>query len=156
MAVSDPTITMNAGRAISRGKPVAALLFAALIGYAAVSPVAAAEGAGDSGLLFWAVNEGGARIYRPDAAACSRIGGLSAQYAEALSTKYQVPAYQLKVVEVRPPQGEIGCRLVIDMPGGARECQIGSVIRTFGGSFLAHTYAQDADGSVRYIAGACR
>ncbi len=154
MAASDPTITTKAGRAILRRWPAAALLFAALIGYAALCPVAAADA--DSGLLFWAVNEGGARIYRPDAAACSRIGGLSAQYAEALSTKYQVPAYQLKIAEVRLPQGASGCLLVIDMPAGARECQIGSVMKTFGGSFLAHTYAQDADGSVRYVAGACR
>jgi hypothetical protein len=122
-------------------------------------PAAAADGTGaaaDNSLQFWAVNEGGARIYRPDAAACSRIGGLSAQYADALSSKYHVPAYQLKILEVRPPEGAAGCLLVVDMPAGPRECQIGSVMRTFGGSFLAHTYAQDADGSVRYVAGACR
>ncbi len=110
----------------------------------------------DGGLYFWAVNEGGARIYRPDLQACLRIRGLSAQYADAISGKFQVPAYTLKIVEVRPPEGNTECRLVIDTPAGARECRLGSVMKTFGGSFLAHTYAQDADGSVRYVAGDCR
>ncbi len=133
--------------------PAATLLFALLAGHTAT---AVADAAGDSGLHFWAVNEGGARIYRPDAAACSRIRGLSAQYADAVSSKYQVPAYTLKIIEVRPPQGTSACLLLIDTPAGAHECELGSVLKTFGGSFLAHTYAQDADGSVRYVAGACR
>ncbi len=111
---------------------------------------------GDGDLHFWAVNEGGARIYRPDAPACSRIRGLSAQYADAISSKYRVPAYTLKIVEVRPPHGSAACRLLIDTSAGMRECRLGSVIKTFGGSFLAHTYAQDADGSVRYVAGDCQ
>lgn len=132
-------------------RPLLALLAAPLL----ACPAAAGADA-DADLQFWAVNEGGARIYRPDAASCPRVRGLSAQYADALSSKYQVPAYTLKIVEVRPPQGASGCELVIETPGGLRECQLGSVMRTFGGSYLAHTYAQDADGSVRYVAGACR
>lgn len=112
--------------------------------------------AGDESLHFWAVNEGGARIYRPDAAACSRIRGLSAQYADAISDKYKVPAYTLKIVSVRPPEASVGCELVVDTPDGPKACRLGSVIKTFGGSYLAHTYTQIDDGSVRYVAAECR
>jgi hypothetical protein len=116
----------------------------------------ATDAAGDQHLHFWAVNEGGARIYKPDAAACARIRGLSAQYAEAISVKYRVPAYTLKLMTVLPPDGLAGCELLVDTPDGAKQCRLGSVIKTFGGSYLAHTYAQADDGSVRYVAGACR
>ncbi len=140
--------------------PVVALLLALLTAASAIVPNAAvaavADGTTDAGLQFWAVNEGGARIYQPDLAACSRIRGMSAQYADALSTRFQVLTYTLKIAEVRPPQGSAGCLLVIDTPSGQHECEVGSVIRTFGGSYLAHTYAQDANGSVRYVAGVCR
>ena len=114
------------------------------------------EAAADGNLHFWAVNEGGARIYRPDAVACLRIRGLSAQYADAISGRYQVPAYTLKIAGVRPPEGGAGCMVILDMPDGPRECRLGSVMKTFGGSYLAHTYAQESDGSVRYVAGDCR
>lgn len=110
----------------------------------------------DKALHFWAVNEGGARIYRPDASACARIRGFSAQYAEAVSARYQVPAYTLKLAAVLAPEGTQPCRVQIDAPSGAYECQLGSVMRTFGGSYLAHTYAQRDDGSVHYVTAACR
>lgn len=116
----------------------------------------AAEAAGDEALHFWAVNEGGARIYRPDAAACSRIRGLSAQFADAISNKYKVPAYTLKIVAVRLPEASAGCELLVEMPDGPKVCQLGSVIKTFGGGYMAHTYARGDDGSVRYVAGDCR
>ncbi len=116
----------------------------------------ATDSAGDGSLHFWAVNEGGARIYRPDAGACVRIRGLSAQYADAISGRYQIPAYTLKILAVRPPEGSAGCVVLLDTPDGTRECRLGSVMRTFGGSYLAHTYAQEPDGSVRYVAGDCR
>ncbi len=117
------------------------------------SPATGASG--DQQLHFWAVNEGGARIYRPDAAACSRIRGLSAQYADAISDKYKVPAYTLKIVAVQPPEGPAGCELLVDTPEGPKACRLGSVIKTFGGNYLAHTYAQADDGSVRYVAADC-
>lgn len=119
-------------------------------------PAPAADATGDDSLFFWAVNEGGARIYRPDRGACARIQGMSAHYADAISGKYQVPAYSLAIVGLRLPENEAGCLLVIDTPTGTRECQLGSVMQTFGGSMLAHTYAQAKDGSVHYVAGACR
>lgn len=147
------------------GLVAAGLLLAALAGLASDDAIAqsqalqnspATDAAGDGQLHFWAVNEGGARIYRPDAGACARVGGLSAQYADAISGRYRVPAYTLKVVSVRPPDGQSGCVVVLDTPEGTRECRLGSVMKTFGGSYLAHTYAQEADGSVRYVAGDCR
>ncbi len=155
---ADATYSLNSRHHDSRSRrPVVALLVVLLSAASAIVPHAAvADGTADAGLQFWAVNEGGARIYQPDVVACSRIRGLSAQYADALSTKYQVPAYTLKIAEVRPPQGAAGCLLVIDIPSGQHECQVGSVMRTFGGSYLAHTYSQDANGSVRYVAGVCR
>lgn len=138
-----------------------ALLSAILAGFTAAEVAAQTaaspdSAAADSGLQFWAVNEGGARIYRPDAAACSRIGGLSAHYAEAISVKFQVPAYTLKIAGIKLSEGKTGCVLQVDTPAGIRECQLGSVMRTFGGSYLAHTYAQRDDGSVHYVAAACR
>lgn len=145
------------------GLRAAALLLAVLAGFAGRNAEAQAqqqspgtEATGDGSLYFWAVNEGGARIYRPDAGACSRIRGLSAQYADAISGRYHVPAYTLKVLAVRPPEGSAGCVVLLDTPDGTRECRLGSVMKTFGGSYLAHTYAQEPDGSVRYVAGDCR
>ncbi len=134
----------------------AAVLLVAVLCAAGVSAQTPADGAGDSGLLFWAVNEGGARIYKPTVGACALVRGLSAQYAEGISSRYQVPAYALRVLEVRPSAGSPECLLLVDTPVGTKECQLGSVIRTFGGSFLAHTYAQQDDGSVRYVSGVCR
>ena len=145
--------------------PAAVLMIAALCGYQAAEVSAqttgsqnsaAVPGAGESNLLFWAVNEGGARIYQPNAAACALVRGLSAQYAEGISVRYKVPAYALRIVEVRPAKGGAECLLLLDTPVGTKECEVGSVMRTFGGSFLAHTYAQQADRSVRYVSGDCR
>ncbi len=162
------TLTTNTARPAAlagAGRATAGLLLAALAGVAVHDAAAQSQAlqnspttdaAGDSQLHFWAVNEGGARIYRPDAGACARIGGLSAQYADAVSGRYRVPAYSLKVVGVRPPDGKSGCLVVLDTPDGTRECRLGSVMKTFGGSYLAHTYAQEADGSVRYVTGDCR
>ncbi len=145
------------------GLLAACWLLAAVAGFAARDAAAQAQqhvpgtdATGDGHLHFWAVNEGGARIYRPDAIACSRIRGLSAQYADAISGRYRVPAYTLKIIGVRPPEGSAGCMVVLDMPDGTRECRLGSVMKTFGGSYLAHTYAQEPDGSVHYVAGDCR
>jgi hypothetical protein len=44
---------------------------------------------------------------------------------------------------------------MIDTPQGLKECALGSVIRNFGGDYLAHTYQQFADGSVKFLAGEC-
>ncbi len=149
----------------AKGKLAAGLLLAALAGLTshhagaqsqAPKDSPATDAASDGQLHFWAVNEGGARIYRPDAVACSRIRGLSARYADAVSGRYRVPAYTLKIIDLRSPDGDTGCMVVIDTPDGPRECRIGSVMKTFGGSYLAHTYAQEIDGSVRYVAGDCR
>lgn len=153
-------VRVEAFAGVRRTYMAAGLLLAALglasHGVAAQAQPTGTEATGDGHLHFWAVNEGGARIYRPDASACERIRGLSAQYADAISGRYQVPAYTLKVVGVRPPEGNAGCMVLLDTPDGTRECRLGSVMKTFGGSYLAHTYAQEPDGSVRYVTGDCR
>ena len=106
-------------------------------------------------LVFWAVNEGGAKIYQPNEAACEKISGLSAQYAEGVSDKFNVPAYTLKIKAIKPSANQSTCTLMIDTPRGLKECALGSVIRTFGGDYLAHTYQQFSDGSVKFLAGEC-
>lgn len=106
-------------------------------------------------LVFWAVNEGGARIYQPNNAACEKISGLSVQYAEGVSDKFKVPAYTLKIKAIKPSANQSTCTLMIDTPSGVKECELGSVIRMFGGDCLAHTYRQFADGSVKFLAGEC-
>lgn len=106
-------------------------------------------------LVFWAVNEGGAKIYQPNSAACAKISGLSVQYAEGVSNKLSVPAYTLKISAIRPSADQTTCTLMIDTPQGLKECALGSVIRNFGGDYLAHTYQQFADGSVTFLAGEC-
>lgn len=112
--------------------------------------------AADQSLVFWAVNEGGARIYQPNQAACARITGLSAQYADGISAKLSVPAYTLKITAIKPSDDQSSCSLLIDTPTGLKECALGSVIRTFGGEYLAHTYQQFADGRVSFLSGACQ
>lgn len=106
-------------------------------------------------LVFWAVNEGGARIYQPNGAACEKISGLSVQYAEGVSDKFKVPAYTLKIKAIKLSPNQSTCTLMIDTPRGVKECVLGSVIRTFGGDYLAHTYQQFGDGSVKFLAGEC-
>ena len=106
-------------------------------------------------LVFWAVNEGGAKIYQPNSAACAKISGLSVQYAEGVSNKLSVPAYTLKISAIRHSADQTTCTLMIDTPQGLKECALGSVIRNFGGDYLAHTYQQFADGSVKFLAGEC-
>jgi hypothetical protein len=106
-------------------------------------------------LVFWAVNEGGARIYQPNSAACAKISGLSVQYAEGISNKFNVPAYTLKIAEIKPSADLNTCTLIIDTPKGLKECAIGSVIRNFGGSYLAHAYQQFGDGRVTFLSGDC-
>ena len=106
-------------------------------------------------LVFWAVNEGGARIYQPNQAACAKITGLSAQYADGISTKLGVPAYTLKINAIKTDDVQNSCSLLIDTPVGLKECALGSVIRTFGGEYLAHTYQQFADGRVTFLSGSC-
>jgi hypothetical protein len=106
-------------------------------------------------LVFWAVNEGGAKIYQPNSAACAKISGVSVQYAEGVSNKLSVPAYTLKISAIRPSADQTTCTLMIDTPQGLKECALGSVIRNFGGDYLAHTYQQFADGSVKFLAGEC-
>ena len=106
-------------------------------------------------LVFWAVNEGGARIYQPNRAACGKISGLSVQYAEGISNKFNVPAYSLKMKAIKSSADQSTCTLMIDTPLGLKECVLGSVIRTFGGDYLAHTYQQVSDGSVKFLAGEC-
>lgn len=106
-------------------------------------------------LIFWAVNEGGARIYQPNRAACEKISGLSVQYAEGVSSRFNVPAYTLKFKTIKLSADQSTCALLIDTPTGLRECTLGSVIRTFGGDYLAHTYHQFGDGSVQFMRGDC-
>ena len=106
-------------------------------------------------LVFWAVNEGGARIYQPNGAACEKISGLSVQYAEGVSDKFKVPAYTIKISSIKLSANQSTCTLMIDTPRGVKECALGSVIRTFGGDYLAHTYQQFGDGSVKFSAGEC-
>ena len=106
-------------------------------------------------LVFWAVNEGGARIYQPNRAACEKISGLSVQYAEGVSSRFNVPAYTLKFKTIKLSADQSTCALLIDTPTGLRECTLGSVIRTFGGDYLAHTYHQFGDGSVQFMRGDC-
>ena len=106
-------------------------------------------------LVFWAVNEGGARIYQPNGAACEKISGLSVQYAEGVSDKFKVPAYTIKISSIKLSANQSTCTLMIDTPRGVKECALGSVIRTFGGDYLAHTYQQFGDGSVKFLAGEC-
>ncbi len=106
-------------------------------------------------LVFWAVNEGGAKIYQPNGTACEKISGLSVQYAEGVSDKFKVPAYTLKIKAIKPSANQSTCTLMIDTPRGLKECALGSVIRMFGGDYLAHTYQQFADGSVKFLAGEC-
>ncbi len=106
-------------------------------------------------LVFWAVNEGGATIYQPNGTACEKISGLSVQYAEGVSDKFKVPAYTLKIKAIKPSANQSTCTLMIDTPRGLKECALGSVIRMFGGDYLAHTYQQFADGSVKFLAGEC-
>ena len=106
-------------------------------------------------LVFWAVNEGGARIYQPNTAACAKISGLSVQYAEGISNKFNVPAYTLKITEIKRSADLNTCTLMIDTPKGLKECAMGSVIRNFGGDYLAHTYQQFADGRVTFLNGDC-
>jgi hypothetical protein len=107
-------------------------------------------------LVFWAVNEGGARIYQPNGAACEKISGLSVQYAEGISNKLNVPAYTLKIKAVKITTDQSTCTLMVETPRGLTECALGSVIRTFGGDYLAHTYQQFADGRVKFLSGECR
>jgi len=106
-------------------------------------------------LVFWAVNEGGAKIYQPNSAACAKISGLSVQYAEGISNKFNVPAYTLKIAEIKPSADLNTCTLMIETPKGLKECAIGSVIRNFGGNYLAHSYQQFADGRVTFLNGDC-
>ena len=106
-------------------------------------------------LVFWAVNEGGARIYQPNSAACAKISGLSVQYADGISNKFNVPAYTLKISAIKPGADQSSCTLMIETPAGLKECAIGSVIRTFGGDYLAHTYQQFSDGRVTFLSGEC-
>ena len=106
-------------------------------------------------LVFWAVNEGGAKIYQPNSAACAKISGLSVQYAEGISNKFNVPAYTLKIAEIKRSADLNTCTLMIDTPKGLKECAIGSVIRNFGGNYLAHSYQQFADGRVSFLNGDC-
>jgi hypothetical protein len=106
-------------------------------------------------LVFWAVNEGGARIYQPNSAACTKISGLSVQYADGVSNKFNVPAYTLKIATIKPGADQNSCTLMIETPAGLKECVIGSVIRTFGGDYLAHTYQQFSDGRVTFLSGEC-
>lgn len=142
-------------RAVVAGLVTALLAIPTALALAQTAPASPAADA-EQGLQFWAVNEGGARIYRPDVTACMRIRGLSAQYADAISTRYQVPAYTLKIAAVLVPKDGGACVLRIDTPAGLHECRLGSVMRTFGGSYLAHTYAQRDDGSVYYVTAACQ
>jgi len=106
-------------------------------------------------LVFWAVNEGGARIYQPNIAACAKISGLSAQYADGVSNRFNVPAYTLKIASIKPDADQNNCTLIIETPAGLKECALGSVIRTFGGDYLAHTYQQFGDGRVTFLSGDC-
>ena len=106
-------------------------------------------------LVFWAVNEGGAKIYQPNSAACAKISGLSVQYAEGISNKFNVPAYTLKIAEIKPSADLNTCTLMIDTPKGLKECAIGSVIQNFGGDYLAHSYQQFGDGRVTFLNGDC-
>lgn len=112
--------------------------------------------AAEEPLVFWAVNEGGAKIYQPNRTACAKITGLSAQYAEGISAKFSVPAYTLKINAIQSDDAQKSCSLLIDTPVGLKECALGSVIRTFGGEYLAHTYQQFADGRVSFLSAACR
>jgi hypothetical protein len=107
-------------------------------------------------LVFWAVNEGGAKIYQPNAAACTKISGMSVQYADGVSNRLSVPAYTLKITAIKHNENQSTCTLMIDTPAGLKECALGSVIRTFGGDYLAHTYQQFADGSVKFLNGECQ
>ncbi len=109
----------------------------------------------EESMVFWAVNEGGARIYQPNRMACAKITGLSAQYADGVSTQLGVPAYTLKINSIKTDDEQNSCALLIDTPVGLKECALGSVIRTFGGEYLAHTYQQFADGRVSFLSAAC-
>lgn len=111
--------------------------------------------AAEDSLVFWAVNEGGAKIYQPNQTACAKITGLSAQYADGISAKFGVPAYTLKISQIKTDDAQNSCSLLIDTPVGMKECALGSVIRTFGGEYLAHSYQQFADGRVSFLSGAC-
>ena len=106
-------------------------------------------------LVFWAVNEGGARIYQPNVAACTKISGLSVQYADGIANALKVPAYTLKISAIKPSADQSTCSLMIDTPAGLKECALGSVIRTFGGEYLAHNYQQFGDGSVKFLTIEC-
>ena len=106
-------------------------------------------------LVFWAVNEGGAKIYQPNSTACEKISGLSVQYAEGISNQFNVPAYTLNMQAIKPSADQRTCTLMVNTPKGPKECALGSVIRTFGGEYLAHTYQQFGDGSVKFLAGEC-
>jgi hypothetical protein len=77
------------------------------------------------------------------------------QYAEGISNKFNVPAYTLKITEIKPSADLNTCTLMIDTPKGLKECVIGSVIRNFGGNHLAHSYQQFSDGRVAFLNGDC-
>jgi hypothetical protein len=78
------------------------------------------------------------------------------QYAEGISNKFNVPAYTLKITAIKPSTDLSTCMLTIDTPVGLKECALGSVIRTFGGDYLAHAYQQFTDGRVSFLLGECR
>ena len=111
--------------------------------------------AAEEALVFWAVNEGGARIYQPNPSACKKISGLSVPYAQGISAKLGVPAYTLRIVSVNPDERQQRCTLTIETPAGTKTCPLGSVIRTFGGQYLAHHYQQFDDGRVQFLTGDC-
>ena len=132
------------------------LMFAALLTTFKLYAADKNTGKESAPLVFWAVNEGGAKIYQPNAAACVKISGMSVQYAEGISTHLNVPTYTLKLTAIKPSADESTCTLMIDTPMGLKECAIGSVIRTFGGDYLAHTYQQFSDGRVIFLNGQCQ
>ena len=131
------------------------LMFAALLTTFRLDAADKSTGQESEPLVFWAVNEGGAKIYQPNAASCKKISGMSVQYADGISNTLNVPAYTLQIAAIKPSTDQSTCTLMIDTPAGLKECALGSVIRTFGGDYLAHTYQQFADGSVKFLAGEC-
>ena len=134
----------------------AARIVLKLIGLMLLSGSGAVSRAADeASLVFWAVNEGGARIYQPNPSACKKISGLSVPYAQGISAKLGVPAYTLRIISVNTDERQQRCALTIDTPLGPRTCPLGSVIRTFGGQYLAHNYQQFDDGRVQFLTGDC-
>ncbi len=129
--------------------------FALCLALSSAAWAPAAAGADTPGLVFWAVNEGGARIYRANALACQKITGLSTPLAQGLSDHLGVPAYTLALAELLPDEAADTCAFTLETPAGRKRCRPPSVMRTFGGRYLSRHYLQQRDGRVRFDAAIC-